>query len=577
VLVALCAVLAVPAAALEVEEVRWGFDGLAVPERMNLLSVLVSNPKGDPFDRVVTLHRDDGIGRRVGERFGAACYVAPFKSRWLQFYPYVSGEGEPWVLSFAPLDTHKLKAPRLGPPAIIRLADTTSTASGTSGVRSFPAELFPSTVCATDGLYATVLDHAPRWEPARRQALKDWLVRGGVLHLCTGEDGKRPEFGAGLEELNDSRNRFRVGAGLVTRHSGPASLLAAEAIADAGVRRPELRPGGGYGWRFEDVALQSLGQLVRPDHNWGLIFLLLLGYMASVALINYLIARKWRGFAAPAAFFAASVIVFSAATGYVGRRGYGEQAAIHTFSYARSMGGTAWDVTQWTNVFVTRGAEYTLTHPGDHNLYATCSRHEAVPALSLSGLGGMLRADIPLYSSRAFLHRGRMDGPDLGLTVTQWGGGERPDELEVNVAGPVRAAAAWVVHRDQISRMVVEGDTLRLQRRRWSSLDTLADSVPNDFGLYRGGAYGGPVWHGGSKTATRLFEDLSHLFLAHWAGVADDAQHRLARHARQDDRVRVLIRADAPADFALIGKRLGKEKGCVIYEADLFKPESSDE
>ncbi len=45
-------------AALEVEEVRWGFDGQVVQHRFNLLSVLVSNPTGEPFDGGMALTRE---------------------------------------------------------------------------------------------------------------------------------------------------------------------------------------------------------------------------------------------------------------------------------------------------------------------------------------------------------------------------------------------------------------------------------------------------------------------------------------------------------------------------------------
>ena len=41
---------AAPADALEIEEVHWGFDGQAVKDKLNMLSVLVSNPSQEALD-----------------------------------------------------------------------------------------------------------------------------------------------------------------------------------------------------------------------------------------------------------------------------------------------------------------------------------------------------------------------------------------------------------------------------------------------------------------------------------------------------------------------------------------------
>ena len=76
-------------------------------------------------------------------------------------------------------------------------------------------------MAATDGLETAVLDHAPRWEEARRQAFYDWLFRGGRLDIFKGIDGNFPRFTAQLAELNTPAEHFRVGRGEVFRHDKP--------------------------------------------------------------------------------------------------------------------------------------------------------------------------------------------------------------------------------------------------------------------------------------------------------------------------------------------------------------------
>src|SRR5262245_57413879 len=59
----LCLALPVPAVALDVDRVEWGFDGQVVINRFNLLSVLVSNPTATAFDGLVELTKTTGQGR----------------------------------------------------------------------------------------------------------------------------------------------------------------------------------------------------------------------------------------------------------------------------------------------------------------------------------------------------------------------------------------------------------------------------------------------------------------------------------------------------------------------------------
>ena len=88
------------ASAIDVAEVRWGFDGRATPHSFNLLSVLVMNNGPTPFDGKLELCESIGGGRRVGAVLAEDLYVAPNSSRWIQFYPYVKEAYEEWWLQW---------------------------------------------------------------------------------------------------------------------------------------------------------------------------------------------------------------------------------------------------------------------------------------------------------------------------------------------------------------------------------------------------------------------------------------------------------------------------------------------
>src|SRR5687768_2667141 len=84
-------------AALEIKEVRWGFDGRIVPERFNILSVLVDNTGRGPEEEILALEESRGMESRVGAPFIEPVYLTPGTTRWVQFYPLVSAHAE-WKL-----------------------------------------------------------------------------------------------------------------------------------------------------------------------------------------------------------------------------------------------------------------------------------------------------------------------------------------------------------------------------------------------------------------------------------------------------------------------------------------------
>ena len=184
-----------PVVAVDIEETIWGFDGRVVPYRFNPLSLLVSNNTEEPVGIQLRLQRAQRSGGdRVGALVEEAVFLAPFSSRWVQFYPFIVSDQDSWSVSwgFLPSQRKELTGYQYGGPARVALADLNSTMRPQGRVKSFPEELFPPFVSATDTLEAVFLDHVPRWQEPRRRALLQWVQRGGTLFLTPGETGDFP-------------------------------------------------------------------------------------------------------------------------------------------------------------------------------------------------------------------------------------------------------------------------------------------------------------------------------------------------------------------------------------------------
>src|SRR5262245_4829947 len=112
------------AEALEVRQTEWGFDGQIVPQRFNLFSVLVDNTAANPFEGKIEL-RKMAYGKQVDAVLVEPVYLAPYSSRWIQFYPYVKSEGDAWEVSWGAGGASRITPPavRAGKPAAILLDD----------------------------------------------------------------------------------------------------------------------------------------------------------------------------------------------------------------------------------------------------------------------------------------------------------------------------------------------------------------------------------------------------------------------------------------------------------------------
>ena len=578
-IVALALVAPARAGQLQVLQHIWGFNGRVAPGRMNPLSLEVANLSPEPFDGVLKLVRGSSVAQRRGATLAEPCFISPGARRWVQFYPCTRQEQEAWVVEwgFRVGDRETLRNPKFGPPGRVVLLDPAVVLTRKARFPVLPDNLFPPTVTATDGLYSVVLDHMPRWEPVRQRAFIDWLRRGGEVHLVHDANDRYPTFTGALAVLNAPLERFPVGAGTVVRHPLPHRKLDGEALAEKGFPLPTYE--ANYDAPVHDLdgeLFESLRDLTRPKHNWLLIYLTSVVYIVLIWPVNYVcFVVKRRDYRLTVLFFVLCVAGCSALLMAIGRRGHEEATAVHAVACARQIDADHYDTTQWVNAFVTRGAVYPITHDSPHNLYAACQDYEAVPGLIHSGKGGVFQADIPLYSARHFLHRGRLVGHRIALEVEEWGGGSRLSDLAITFEDgfPTDAHAVWALCGGRFYRLQVGEGRLRLgsgsghDAKELFTKDALRVPKPHYFGPFRTSGEEEPP----DKRLQRLMVPLMARAVAHAGTFWQDVRYP----ALPPDRMQIFIYAPLPEGFRLQEPRFGEPMGYVLYQIELRKPEKT--
>ncbi|MBA3313718.1 MAG: hypothetical protein M3552_10480 [Planctomycetota bacterium] len=405
---------------LVVRDVIWGFDGTVMRDRFSPLTFVVDNPTAEPFDGVIRLYRADFSGRRVGGFYDELIYLAPATQRYVQFYPLILGDMETWMLEWEGGQA-KLPTPRYGPPARVLLTQDGALAERGGAVKRFPARSFPPFTTATDTLSSVVLDHAPDWEAPRREAFLDWLKQGGGLHLMQGADGRPPRFTGDLAVLNEPSDEFRIGSGTVKRHAVGRSGLTSDYVRrqlDPPPRPVEETPEEiaranqdltySYPleqWRMTTGVFNQLKRMVKVEHNWGVIHLLSLSYVAVLFPGCFLIGREFRNVPATFGAIVGATLLFGAAFYLVGNRGYGESDGVFSVALAEHIDDDRYDATAWSSVFVTSGGQYTFLHRGDERIYSDATDNEPVGGVTTAGSTGRFIADVPPYSTRIMSHK----------------------------------------------------------------------------------------------------------------------------------------------------------------------------
>ncbi len=549
-------------AAVEVEEVIWGFDGQVVPYRFNTLSILVSNPTPDPVDVTLRLTRSTAGADRVGANIDEPVFLSPFASRWVQFYPYMASRWDIWTVSWgrAPSQRHELPEPRLGGLARVTLTESDRMRTSVTSLKSLPEQLFPPLVAATENLEAVFLDHAPRWQEARRQAMLDWLYRGGQLFLLRGEDGEFPQFTGQLAVLNAPLDTQPIGAGRVTRVDRPGDEIDSDFVNQL-LGEPNDKVNSSEDWEVATNFFGLLRSMTSPHHAWFAIHAMSIIYLALVFPGWYLLSRARIDYRTTILAFLGVALLFTIAFHVVGRRGYGETTSVNSIALARPVGDGAYDVLQWSNVFVTDGDAYLLKHQGNGHLFSTCQIAEKVNAVIDNGLDGSMIVDIPLFSSRAYLHRSKVQAQPIEFEVEEFEADARLDKLVLVAKQPLPQlfGTARVLYRNTLYRMSQDTGKLWLlgPEQPLASVAALTE-LPT-------------YWNYNSERPRAQYHQMHGPLMARAVGA--DLGANVGSFQLPADRVCVFLVTPMTEPFMIHHDKLGKQGGQVVYAIDVLKPD----
>ena len=437
------------------------------------------------------------------------------------------------------------------------------------GLRAFPDDLFPTTVAATDALDAVALDHLPRWEPVRREAFLDWVRRGGTVHLLHGADGQFPQIPEPFALLATSPH--------VVRHEITRADCTEQYLTDHGHPAPELRTNVPvHIYNLDQQLLQMLAALTKPKIVWWLIYVLTAAYLIVIGPVHYRFSKKipWLR---SIALFLALVAGFGGAFAYTGRRGSGEKSQIRALAIAHSLGDGRYDVTQWISAFATRGDTYKLTHAGPANLYSTATDFDSVNGAIVNGRDGHFTVDIPLYSTRPFVHRGVLQGNHTGVTV---------QECKVNVTGalesltiapgpdfPKNILHAWACYGTLYYNLKLDGD-------RWvrdgQGQSESAFFTEETFTRFNASGNPGRTYFGNEEQDdqrdTIWMENAGKVLIARALGAIEGLPGVTTAPPRPANQLQLFLLGPLPDGFRITDPRFGSQTGRVLYVQDVTLP-----
>ncbi len=418
---------------IEVEYAEWGFDGRAVPRTFNLLTVGVQNRADMPFEGTLRCHRLlSATGSWSGAEILQDIYVAPFSTRIVQLYPFMLDEGEVWEIRWGDglEDAFQTERPQLTSGSRVILNDPIANSGIKQGLKGFPENWFPVSVVATDALRVAVMDHAPRWEATRRNVFRDWLFRGGILHVLKEPTGRYPEMP--VSELNIEPRPERFGAGKIYWHEMTRDELSRAyiyekmystsqdlvSVVDRNgstfdidptstefIRRDEEFFEAYAEWDSDRLIPTRLKEFLKPNHEWPLIYMLAGVYLLTLFPGGYLLVRSKIDYRYSLLALIVVVAGFSWLFSVMGARGYGESTSTTSVATARQLPDGRWDVEQWNSLFVTSGGDYAIRAAGNFPIVSTVENLERVSGSLRNGRDGQFAVDMPPFTYRTFASR----------------------------------------------------------------------------------------------------------------------------------------------------------------------------
>lgn len=608
---------------IEIEYADWGFDGRATPRTFNLLTLGVQNLSNEPFEGTLRCRRLlSATGGWTGAELLQKIYIGPLTVRIVQFYPYMLDEGEEWEIRWGDglKDSFITERPQLTGGARVVFNDPIKNSGIQQGLKGFLESWFPVNVVATDALRLAVLDHTPRWEATRRDVFRDWLFRGGILHVLKEAGGNYPAIP--IPELNVEPRPARFGAGRVYWHDRTRDELNRPYIYETMystsrdlvpvvdrkgasfdidptstefIRRDDEFYEAYAEWDSDRLIPTRLKEFLRPNHEWPMIYLLAGVYLLMLFPGGYLLVRSGIDYRYSLLALVLVVTGFSWVFSVMGARGYGESTSTNSVAIARQLPDGHWDVEQWNSLFVTSGGDYSVAAAGEFPIISTVENVERVAGFIENGRDGHLAVDMPPFTYRTFATRsqvplGNFEARIVSADVVDWeqpddgdsGFGERFRPTNSKALVSLRVEVDGVLASRLHDGVILFGGSLypvnldALQSGSGNLVGGAGERLAERINLSRQFQTFVPIWHGASQNALAQFVP--------WLIARDLHLRRRIDAADFDlpsDEVRIYVHADLPEQLtcknaADSNASFGKHDGRIVYRLDLAVPESAE-
>lgn len=434
--------------AIEIHDIRWGFNDRPTAYHINPVTLLIENPDSEPFEGEIQFHQESFRGQQIDIALSTSTYVAPFEKKWIQYYPYFSDFNGNWIISWSQKDirhSQSFLAPRpVTEKSIIQLVTPGSLNKVTSGVKPFPEDLYPPVTGATDALQEIILDHLPKWEKTRREAFMDWIYSGGILHLFLDSNGDPLSFPDSYHLLKRQTSPAYYGNGVIYFHQHKLNDLSPEELKKAintdklysvtpkrGMDKDNQVSGtdGAYSssmyanalyQNFNEELLATLTEISKPQQIWYLIFLLSFIYLIIVGPVYYLITKYSKHYRTFYLVYGLSTLLFCFIFLFVGRYSTNQTSQIHSLIVAEILPNHKTNISEWSSLGIVSGGNFKITHSGDSHIYSTCQPYSKVNGITTSGINGHIQVDIPPNSFRTFFHRARISKSFLDTTLVSF-------------------------------------------------------------------------------------------------------------------------------------------------------------
>ena len=244
---------------------------------------------------------------------------------------------------------------------------------------------------------------------------------------------------------------------------------------------------------------------------------------------------------------------------------------------ARSLGDGRHDVTQWISAFVTRGDTYLLSHAGPANLYATATEFDSVNGTITNGREGHFDVDIPLFSTRPFVHRGVLIGDHTEATV---------QECKANATGaleslviapgpgfPKTVLQAWARYGTMFYNLKLDGSNWVRDGQGMAESAFFTDET---FTRFNASGYADRIYFGQKEPTENRdliwMENAGKIMIARALGTVEGLPNIITAPALPPDQIELFLYAPLPDGFRVQDSRFPDQQGRVLYMQDLIKP-----